>query len=100
MSNTRAAWFFVITLTVIRLAMIGTRDLEFDEAHYWLWSDRLAPAYFTKGPGVALAIRAGTAVFGPNEFGVRCLSPLLAAASSLLLFYLGRRLFSGAAAFG
>jgi hypothetical protein len=98
MSNTRAAWLFVIILTAIRLAMIGTRDLEFDEAHYWLWSDRLAPAYFTKGPGVALAVRAGTAMFGPNEFGVRCLSPLLAAATSLLLFYLGRRLFSGTAA--
>lgn len=94
MSNTRAAWLFVIVLTAIRLSMLGTRDLEFDEAHYWLWSDRLAPAYFTKGPGVALAVRAGTALFGPNEFGVRFLSPLLAAGSSLLLFYLGRRLFN------
>ncbi len=98
MSNARAAWLFVIILTAIRLAMIGTRDLEFDEAHYWLWSDRLAPAYFTKGPAVALAIRAATSLFGANEFGVRCLSPVLAAGTSLLLFYLGRRLFSGAAA--
>lgn len=49
MSNTRAAWFFVITLTVIRLAMIGTRDLEFDEAHYWLWSDRLARLTLPRG---------------------------------------------------
>ena len=51
--------------------MLATKELESDEAHYWMWSDRLAPAYFSKGPGVAVAIRAGTALFGAHEFGVR-----------------------------
>ncbi len=92
MSARRAAWIFIIALTVIRLTMVATKDLEFDEAHYWLWSDRLAPAYFTKGPGIALVIRASTALFGANEFGVRFPSPLFAAGTSLLLFYFGRRL--------
>src|SRR5260370_9736358 len=95
MSTTRAVWFFVIALTVIRLSMLATKDLEFDEAHYWMWSDRLAPAYFSKGPGVAFAMRAGTAIFGANEFGVRFFSPVLASGTSLLLFYLARRLFVG-----
>src|SRR2546426_970478 len=36
MSTTRSVWFFVIALTVIRLSMLATTDLEFDEAHYWL----------------------------------------------------------------
>src|SRR6202011_2239504 len=94
MNTTRAVWLFIIVLTVIRLSMIATKDLETDEAHYWMWSERLAPGYFSKGPGVAFAIRASTAVFGANEFGVRFWSPILAAGTSMFLFYLGRRLFS------
>jgi hypothetical protein len=97
-STKRAAFIFIIGLTLIRLAMLATKDLEFDEAHYWLWSDRLAPAYFTKGPGIACVIRASTAIFGANEFGVRFPSPLFAAGTSLLLFYFGRRLFGETAA--
>jgi hypothetical protein len=93
MNTTRAVWLFVITLTAVRLGMLATTDLEFDEAHYWMWSERLAPAYFSKGPGIAFAIRASTAIFGPNEFGVRFWSPILAAGTSLLLFYFARRLF-------
>ena len=60
MSNTRAVWFFVLGLTTIRLTLLSTTDLTFDEAHYWMWSERLAPSYFSKGPGVAFAIRAST----------------------------------------
>src|SRR2546429_1419001 len=59
--------------------------------------ERLAPAYFSKGPGIAFAIRASTAVFGANEFGVRFFSPVLAAGTSLLLFYFARRLFGSTA---
>src|SRR6476661_3380721 len=97
MSATRAAWCFIVALTAIRLSMLATTDLEFDEAHYWMWSERLAPAYFSKGPGIAFAIRASTAVFGANEFGVRFFSPLLAAGTSMLLFYFSRRLFNATA---
>src|SRR5215475_13735665 len=97
MSTTRAVWLFVAALTAIRFSLLATTDLSFDEAHYWMWSERLAPAYFSKGPGVAFAIRASTAVFGANEFGVRFFSPLLAAGTSLLLFYFARRLFNAAA---
>lgn len=96
---TRAAWIFIIGLTAIRLSILPTTDLSGDEAHYYMWSQRLAPAYFSKGPGVAFAIRASTALFGPNEFGVRFFSPILAAATSVLLFYFARRLFSASAAF-
>src|SRR5258708_30587203 len=92
-STTRAVWFFVAGLTTIRLSLLATTDLSFDEAHYWMWSERLAPAYFSKGPGIAFAIRASTAIFGATEFGVRFFSPVLAGATSLLLFYFARRLF-------
>ena len=97
MNTTRAVWLFVAALTAIRFSLLATTDLSFDEAHYWMWSERLAPAYFSKGPGIAFAIRASTAVFGANEFGVRFLSPVLAAATSLLLFYFARRLFGATA---
>ena len=99
MSHTRAVWLFVLALTAIRFTMLGTSDLSFDEAHYWMWSERLAPAYFSKGPGIAFAIRASTALFGATEFGVRFLSPVIGAATSLLLYYFTRRLFNERAAF-
>ena len=94
MTTTRAVWLFILALTAVRLSILATTDLAFDEAHYWMWSERLAPAYFSKGPGVAFAIRASTAIFGANEFGVRFWSPVLGAGTSLLLFYFARRLFS------
>lgn len=94
MSTTRAVWLFLLVLTAIRLTLIGTTDLSFDEAHYWMWSERLAPGYFSKGPGVAFAIWLSTSIFGATEFGVRFWSPILGAGTSLLLYYLARRLFS------
>src|SRR5216684_2281323 len=98
MSTTRAVWLFIIALTAIRWSMLMTTDLEFDEAYYWMWSERLAPAYFSKGPGIAFVMRASTTIFGANEFGVRFFSPVLAAGTSLLLFYFARRLFNATAA--
>src|SRR5437868_3784308 len=99
MSHTRAVWLFVLALTAVRFAMLGTSDLSFDEAHYWMWSDRLAPAYFSKGPGIALAIRASTALFGPTEFGIRFWSPILGAATLLLLYYFTKKLFNARTGF-
>src|SRR4029453_16113261 len=97
MSTTPAVWLFIIALTTIRLSLLGTGDLEFDEAHYWMWSEGLAPAYFSKGPAIAFVIRARNTLFGANEFGVRFFSPVLAAGTSLLVFYFARRLFSATA---
>src|SRR5437868_13527038 len=99
MSHTRAVWVFILSLTAFRFTMLGTSELSFDEAHYWMWSERLAPAYFSKGPGIAFAIRASTALFGATEFGVRFWSPVLGGATSLLLYYFTRRLFNERAAF-
>jgi hypothetical protein len=99
MSTTRAVWFFILGLTAIRFAMLGTTDLHFDEAHYWMWSERLAPSYFSKGPGVAFVIRSSTAIFGATEFGVRFWSPILGAATSLLIYYFTRRLFNATTGF-
>ena len=97
MSTRRAVWIFVAALTAIRFSLLATTVVSFDEAHYWMWSERLASAYFSKGPGIAFAIRASTELFGATEFGVRFFSPVLAVATTLLLFYFARRLFGATA---
>lgn len=99
MSTTRAVWIFLLVLTVLRLALLSATQLSPDEAYYWMWSQRPAFSYFSKGPGVAFVIRSSTFLFGDNEFGVRFWTPLLAAGTSLLFYYFAQRLFSSLAAF-
>ncbi|MBA3543693.1 MAG: glycosyltransferase family 39 protein, partial [Chthoniobacterales bacterium] len=99
MSTTRAVWIFILGLTAVRLALLGATQLSPDEAYYWMWAQRPDLSYFSKGPGVAFVIRSSIALFGDNEFGVRFWSPLLAAGTSLLLYYFAQRLFSSLAGF-
>ena len=87
------------TSSVATRPLLGATQLSPDEAYYWMWSQRPALSYFSKGPGVAFAIRSSTVIFGDNEFGVRFWSPLLAAGTSLLLYYFAQRLFSSLAGF-
>lgn len=84
---------FLVLLTLARFLYIGRSELSPDEAQYFLWSERLDWCYFSKGPGVALAIKLGTLLFGPTEFGVRFLAPLLALGSSVILYALARRIY-------
>ena len=86
-------WVALVLLTAARYVLAATTGLAPDEAYYFLWSERLDWAYYSKGPGVAVAIWIGTSLFGPTELGVRFLSPLLALGSSLLLFYFARRIY-------
>ncbi len=98
MSPTRAVLVFLLVLTGLRLAYIGRIELSPDEAYYQMWSERLDWGYYSKGPGVAAIIRAGTTLFGTNEFSVRFFSPILALGTSLVLFFLARRLYGEGAA--
>ncbi|MCH9058615.1 MAG: glycosyltransferase family 39 protein [Planctomycetes bacterium] len=61
----------VTTLRLAYVAWVNPYALVEDEAHYWEWSRRLDWSYYSKGPGIALAIRAATMVFGDTEFAVR-----------------------------
>ncbi|MEQ1850567.1 MAG: glycosyltransferase family 39 protein [Chthoniobacteraceae bacterium] len=90
---------FLIALTVFRLFYIGQVGLVPDEAYYHEWSQRLDWWYFSKGPGVALAMKASAALFGHNEFGVRFFAPLLGLGTSLLIYWLAKRLYDGRTAF-
>jgi 4-amino-4-deoxy-L-arabinose transferase-like glycosyltransferase len=89
-------WLFIALalLTILRIWMTGNMELAPDESYYYLWSQHPDICYFSKGPGVAAAIRIGTDILGASEHGVRLLSPLLSLGTSLLIFLMARRLFS------
>ncbi len=38
--------------------MAGHNELSEDEAYYHMWSERMAPSYYSKGPGIADAHEA------------------------------------------
>ena len=74
-------------------------DLAPDEAHYWDWSRHLDWCYYSKGPLVALLIRASCALFGDTAFAVRlpavlCGIALLAGMGRLALQVTGNRRFA------
>lgn len=70
----RSILLLIFAATLIRLlyiALFSPYALIEDEAHYWEWSRNLDWSYYSKGPGVALAIRASTALLGDTAFAVR-----------------------------
>lgn len=60
-----------------------------DEAQYWTWSRSLDWGYYSKPPGIAWQIAAGTALFGNTPLGVRFMSIIMAAILSIVVFGLG-----------
>jgi len=75
------------------LTIQPTIGLSGDEAHYWDWSRQLDWNYYSKGPLVALIIRAGCSVFGNTMLGVRFPALLLGAANLLCIYWITRRIF-------
>ena len=65
------AVLFVVKGLMALLIQFGGIHLMPDEAQYWTWSESLSYGYYSKPPGIAWQIRAGTALFGNTEFGVR-----------------------------
>lgn len=68
-------------------------DLSGDEAQYWDWSRALDLSYYSKGPLVAYIIRASCSLFGDTMWAVRLPALILAAATTLLTYWLTQRLF-------
>ncbi|MCX7591907.1 MAG: glycosyltransferase family 39 protein, partial [Kiritimatiellae bacterium] len=84
----------IAVLTVFRLWFATTFELTGDEAYYRLWAKNLDWCYYSKGPLVAWTIALGTTLFGDTVFGIRFFAVILAAATSFLLYRLGRTLYS------
>jgi hypothetical protein len=89
-------WLYLVLVALagIRLVLAASYELSSDECYYYLWSQHPALSYFSKGPGVAMAIRASTAIFGVTELGVRFFSPLLGLGTSLIVFFFARRVYN------
>src|SRR5437660_10862277 len=63
-----AAALLILGAALLRLLYLACDcplDLAPDEAHYWDWSRHLDWSYYSKGPLVALLIRAACALAGP-----------------------------------
>lgn len=90
---------FLIILTIVRFVAIGQMELSPDEAYYHEWSKQLDWCYYSKGPGVAATMHASTAMFGHSAFGIRFFAPVLALGTSLILYWLARRMYDDRVAF-
>ncbi len=92
-----AAWLIacVVALTAFRLIALALSrtDLFFDEAQYWFWSRELAFGYYSKPPLIAWVIRGATEVCGMGEACIRAPSPLIHAATALVIYAIGRELY-------
>lgn len=93
-----ATLIFLLAVCALRLALAGNYELIEDESYYFMWSERLDWGYYSKGPGVAVAIKWATTVMGVSEFGIRWISPVAGFLTAWLLSGLARRLYGEGAA--
>jgi membrane-associated phospholipid phosphatase len=83
----RLGYILILVTIVVRLLFLAKGPLQLtpDEAYQWHWSKHPALSYFSKPPMIAFAQIAGTTLWGDTAFGVRFLSPLIAAGLGLML---------------
>jgi len=80
-------------LTVLRLVLAAHTELLPEEAYYWTYAQHPAWGYYDHPPMVGWVIRAGTALLGNTETGVRTANIALAALACVLLVLTTRRWF-------
>lgn len=68
-------------------------NLSPDESQYWVWSRHLDWSYYSKGPMVALIIRASCEIFGNTMPAVRYPAMAIGVGMTVLTYWLTRRLF-------
>lgn len=83
----------IITAIRVAVLILSPLDLYPDEAQYWWWAQTPDWGYFSKPPVIAWVIWLTTAFFGDAEWAIRIGSPLLHAATALLVFGIARRTF-------
>jgi hypothetical protein len=90
--NRSILWLIFPMAFAVRLVYDAGRQLVPDEAFYWVLSRHLAGGYLDHPPGVAVAIRLGTFIFGFNELGVRAFMSVMGFGAVLILMALCRRM--------
>lgn len=83
----------VVFAVLLRLIYMGQMELLPEEAYYWNYSRHLDFGYLDHPPMVAWLIRAGTALFGNTEFGVRIGALCCGLIASIYAYRLTRNLF-------
>lgn len=91
MKSARLVLFFVIALTLVRVAMVWLQNPSPDEAYYYLCAQHPAPAYFDGPPATAFQVGLINGVSG-GDFFWRATAPAWAMAASILCFLFVRRL--------
>lgn len=90
------AWLFVLGVTALKIYVLWNHPLPlfFDEAQYWIWS--LSPdwGYYSKPPMVAWIITLTTGLCGEKESCIRLGAPLLHLLTAMMLYEIGRLLYS------
>ncbi|MBI3998886.1 MAG: glycosyltransferase family 39 protein, partial [Armatimonadetes bacterium] len=98
----RAPMWWLIAAVVagglLRVALGTQLPIGDDEAYYWLWSRHLDWAYPDHPPMIAALIAVSTRLLGDGPFGIRALTILLATATPLIVYRVGRELFGRDAA--
>jgi dolichol-phosphate mannosyltransferase len=94
----RLAIGLIAYAVVLRLIYAGSVELMPEETYYWNYSRHLDFGYLDHPPMVAWLIRAGTALFGQTEFGVRAGALCCGAVTSFFIYKLARNLFGEASA--
>jgi 4-amino-4-deoxy-L-arabinose transferase-like glycosyltransferase len=79
----------VITLVRIVVLVVTPLQLYPDEAQYWWWAQTPDWGYFSKPPLIAWVIWLTTRL-SDAEWAIRLASPLLHAATALIIFAIGR----------
>ena len=87
------AWTLVAYAFLLRLMVCGQIELLPEEAYYWNYARHLDIGYLDHPPMVAWLIRAGTAIFGNVESGVRIGALLCGGITTFFAFRLTRNLF-------
>ena len=91
---TVALWLIAIATAgrIAYLLFLSPFELTADEAHYWEWSRHLDWSYYSKGPGIALLIRAATALFRTDaEWAIRMVPTISFAITAACMAILARR---------
>ncbi len=78
----------------ILIQALGLVELSGDEAQYWDWSRRMDWCFYSKPPGVAALIYAGTHIFGNNELGVRFMAIVCSFIASIAMYLLGKEMYN------
>src|SRR6202022_3099343 len=81
----------IAALTALRVIYASVIDLRTDEAYYWTWSKENVLCYLDHPPMIAWFIRAGTAIFGDTDLGVRFAGLVAMLVTQLLLADIVRR---------